>query len=339
MRGQHFDYLDGWRGLAISLLLIGHFVPVPGINLGAVGVRLFFALSGLLMSWLLFVQEVPLHTFYQRRITRIFPAAFFFLVVVVALFIAFGNQVSWKETLMAALFVNNYFPGEPGNAVMPFGHIWSLSAEEHSYVLLALLAFAARRKTGSAAVFTAIASAVCTVAIICHFFQPELGPFRWLRTEVAGYGIFLSAFLALFLGRRNVPEMPWLLYPALLALGIAIHWWSIPVPIQIVFGQGAFALAAVLLPAAPQIVKSALSFRLLRWLGVLSFSIYLWQQPFYLLVHRNGMSIWVALPLALLCGIASFYLVERPARRYLNQRWGSSAGNNIAISPVSIKLK
>jgi peptidoglycan/LPS O-acetylase OafA/YrhL len=337
--GQHFDYLDGWRGLAISLLLIGHFAPVPGVNLGAVGVRLFFALSGLLMCRLLFVQEVPLRTFYQRRITRIFPAAFFFLIVVVALFVAFGRQVSWQETLTAALFVNNYFPGEPGNAVMPFGHIWSLSVEEHSYVLLALLAFAARQKKGSAVVFTSIASAVCTVVIVCYFFRPELGPFRWLRTEVAGYGIFLSAFLALFLGRTNIPEMPWFLYPALLVLGIAIHWWSIPVPIQIIFGQGAFALAVILLPAAPKIIKSALSFRLLRWLGVLSFSIYLWQQPFYLLVHRNGISIWVALPLALLCGIGSFYLVERPARRYLNRRWGSSTDDKIALSSLSIELK
>jgi len=339
VRGQHFDYLDGWRGLAISLLLIGHFVPVSGINFGVVGVRLFFVLSGLLMSRLLFVQEVPLGTFYQRRITRIFPAAFVFLAAVVTLFLVFGKQMNWKETLMAALFINNYFPGVPGKAIMPFGHIWSLSVEEHSYVLLALLAFAARRKTWSAVVSTAIASAVCIVAIICYFFQPELGPFRWLRTEVAGYGIFLTAFLVLFLGRRNVPEMPWFLYPALLAVGIAIHWWSIPVPIQIIFGQGAFALAVILLPAAPQIVKSALSFWLLRRLGVLSFSIYLWQQPFYLMVHRNGMSVWVALPLALLCGIASFYLIEKPARRYLNQRWASSAGNDIAISPLPAKLK
>lgn len=322
MRGQHFDYLDGWRGLAISLLLVGHFIPLPGVNLGAAGVHLFFALSGLLMSRLLFIQKVPLRTFYQRRITRIFPAAFFFLVVVLAIFIASGRQVNWKESLMAALFINNYFPGEPGKATMPFGHIWSLSVEEHSYVLLALLAFAARRKMGNAFVLTAVASAVCVAAMAYYFGHPELGPFRWLRTEVAGYGIFLSALLALCLGRRDIPELPWLLYPALLTVGISLHWWSVPMPLQIIFGQGAFALAVSLLSSAPDIIKSVLSFRPLRWLGLLSFSIYLWQQPFYLLVHRNGMNTWAALLLALLCATASFYLIERPARRYLNRRWG-----------------
>jgi peptidoglycan/LPS O-acetylase OafA/YrhL len=339
VRSQHFDYLDGWRGLAISLLLIGHFTPVPGINFGAVGVQLFFVLSGLLMSRLLFVQEVPLQTFYRRRITRIFPAAFFFLAVVVAFFIAAAKQISWKETLMATLFINNYFPGEPGKAVMPFGHIWSLSVEEHSYVLLALLAFGARRKIGNATIFTAIASAISMIAMAYYFTQPELGPFRWLRSEVASYGIFLSAFLALFFGHRNVPEMPWFLYPVLVAAGISVHWWSIPVPIQIIFGQGAFALAVNLLFAAPPVIKSVLSLRPLRWLGMLSFSIYLWQQPFYLLVHRNEMRTWIALPLALLCGIASFYLIEKPARRYLNRQWGNNSGSDLAVPTLSIKLK
>jgi peptidoglycan/LPS O-acetylase OafA/YrhL len=291
------------------------------------------------MARLLFVQKVPLRTFYQRRITRIFPATLVFLAVVVVLFLALGKHVNWQETLMAVLFINNYFPGEPGNAAMPFGHIWSLSVEEHSYILLALLAFAVRRKIGNAVAFTAAISAVCVVAMAYYFTQPELGPFRWLRTEVAGYGIFLSAFFALFLGHRNIPEMPWLLYPSLIGIGISIHWWSIPVPIQIIFGQAAFALAVNLLFAAPKIVKSTLSLRPLCWLGVLSFSIYLWQQPFYLLMHRNGMNAWAALPLALLCGITSFYLIERPARRYLNRRWDSSANGDISLSALNIELK
>jgi peptidoglycan/LPS O-acetylase OafA/YrhL len=73
---QHLDYLDGWRGLAITLLLMGHFHPIPEINFSAAGVNLFFVLSGLLMSKLLFVKAVPIPTFYQRRISRILPAFF-----------------------------------------------------------------------------------------------------------------------------------------------------------------------------------------------------------------------------------------------------------------------
>ena len=60
MRTEQLSYLDGWRGLAILLLLVGHFLPVPGVNLGAIGVRLFFALSGFLMVRLLITQRVPI---------------------------------------------------------------------------------------------------------------------------------------------------------------------------------------------------------------------------------------------------------------------------------------
>lgn len=147
---HHFDYLDGWRGLAIIFLLIGHFYPIPGINLGTLGVNLFFVLSGLLMSRLLFVKQVPIPLFYRRRIARIFPAFFVMLTAIVLIFSALGREINWSEVAMAVLFLNNYFPGDIGHAVMPFGHIWSLSVEEHAYILLSLLAVVSRRMNISA---------------------------------------------------------------------------------------------------------------------------------------------------------------------------------------------
>lgn len=323
MRAEHLDYLDGWRGLAITFLLVGHFFPVPGINFGAVGVGLFFVLSGLFMSRLLFIQEVPLDVFYRRRLARILPVTFVFLTVVVALSMAFSAPVNWRETLAATLFLNNYFPAEAGKAVMPFGHIWSLSVEEHSYVLLALLALAVRRKKIRAATATVLAALTCVIAILCHALREAPDPQIWLRTEVAGYGIFLSAFLALFLHDRKVPQLPWMTYPVLVIAGIAVHWWTVPVPVRIVVGLGAFAVAVNLLGSAPQVVKFILSLGILRQLGVLSFSLYLWQQPFYLFMHRDGMHPALALGLGVLSGIASYYLIERPVREYLNKHWRS----------------
>lgn len=142
---QHFDYLDGWRELAIVFLLIGHFFPIPGINFGRVGVDFFFVLSGLLMCRLLFIKKVPIKTFYQRRIARIFPAHFTYLFLILCYFFISGKEINWSETLMAGLFINKYFQGEIGHTVMPFGHIWSLSVEEHSYIVLSLIAIAMRR--------------------------------------------------------------------------------------------------------------------------------------------------------------------------------------------------
>lgn len=86
----YLPYLDGWRGLAIFFLLAGHFFPLPGINFGAVGVNLFFVLSGFLMARLLFVDAVPIPTFYRRRAARIFPAVACLLAIIVAVYLATG---------------------------------------------------------------------------------------------------------------------------------------------------------------------------------------------------------------------------------------------------------
>lgn len=325
MKLDHRDYLDGWRGLAICCLLIGHFFPVPGINFGAVGVNLFFVLSGLFMSRLLFIQEVPLAVFFRRRISRIFPATFCFLGIVLIAFIAAGRPVSWKETLAAALFANNYFSLNAREAVMPFGHVWSLAVEEHSYILLAFLALLCRRGMLSAKASTLFASLATACASIYYFDLSHMGSARWLRTEVAGYGVFVSAFLAVAINERKVREVPWFVCPTLVLGGIALHWWSIPIPARSILGIGAFALAVNLLDAAPQVIHKILSFKPLRWLGIMSFSLYLWQQPFYLAMHWNGMNRMLAVSLAFVCATASFYLIERPMREYLNRRWGGAA--------------
>src|SRR5437660_1401941 len=114
----HLNYLDGWRGLAIGCLLVGHFFPVPGINLGAIGVNLFFVLSGLLMGRLLFLRETPIALFYRRRVSRIFPAHLTFLVLVGTAYWALGIEIQWGELFRALLFVNNYSVGMPSQNEM-----------------------------------------------------------------------------------------------------------------------------------------------------------------------------------------------------------------------------
>jgi peptidoglycan/LPS O-acetylase OafA/YrhL len=336
MSTERFDYLDGWRGMAICFLLVGHFLPVPGVNFGAIGVGLFFVLSGLFMGRLLFVQEVPLGRFFRRRIARILPATFVFLSMIVALHLVFGRQVNWTETATAALFINNYIPS---NGAMPFGHIWSLSVEEHSYILLACLALVARMRLCRATVSMAIACVICILGAVGYYFLGPQDASPWLRTEVAGYGIFLSAFLAFHLHGKALPELPWFAYPALVAAGTAIHWWTVPMPVRTVFGIGLFALAVNFLGSAPYLVKAALSCKPLRQFGVLSFSIYLWQQPFYLLVHQQGLSPLLGLALSLASGTASFYLIEKPAREYLNKRWGRNDHARVSPPPLHVEAR
>ena len=318
---KHLPYLDGWRGLAIAFLLLGHFFPLPGLNFGRIGVNFFFVLSGLLMAQLLFVEQVPLKRFYQRRIARIFPAVYAFLAIITLIWLALGRTVDWEEAWRAALFVNNYLPGD---ADMPFGHIWSLSVEEHSYVVLSLAALlvARTRVRGDHATFILALACILVTAGYCLSARHSALYFALLRSEAAALGIMLSAFLLLALRRMTLPTIPgWLI--ALLALGgIALHWWSLHPLLGAAGGVAAFALAVNLLPYAPGLAQRVLALRPLCLLGTWSFSIYLWQQPFYLLAEHGAMPAAAALALSIAAGCASYYVLEQPARRWLNARWG-----------------
>lgn len=318
---QHIPYLDGWRGMAILLLLIGHFFPIPGINLGAVGVNLFFVLSGALMARILFIDRVPLPVFYQRRIARIMPAVFFFLVVIVLAHGLLGKEIDWRETAAAATFVNNYFPGAPGAAVMPFGHIWSLSVEEHSYVVLSVVAVIAGTSAARVRMMLGVLTALSALVAVWYWASytgTRLGFDRWLRTEVSAFGIVVSALLLVCMHGRKPPRLPLIVFALLMGVGLASQWWSVPAPLATI-AVGAFALALNLLHRAPPSLHAMLSWRPLRQLGLWSFSVYLWQQPFYLYVHKGKMSPVTGVGLALLAGVLSYYLIERPGRAFLNK--------------------
>ncbi|MFZ6673034.1 acyltransferase family protein [Undibacterium sp. Xuan67W] len=328
MNDQHVDYLDGWRGLAILFLLIGHFFSIPGINFGRVGVDFFFVLSGFLMCRLLFIKEVPIATFYQRRISRIFPAFFSFVIIVLIYFLLSGKLIDWTETGVASLFLNNYFPGTVGHAVMPFGHIWSLSVEEHTYIFLTLVAVVVRKQylTARLALTIAVAVSIALGLSYWRLFSAQKLEFElWAHSEISAYGILFSGLLLLCLQKVKIPTLPALVYPVLIVFGLTCYWWSMPIPLRGFVGVGLFAVVLNILSTAPPLVKRCLSWWPLKKLGLWSFSIYLWQQVFYLAHHRDGLPATIALVSAIVCGIASYYLIENPARHWLNQRWANPA--------------
>jgi peptidoglycan/LPS O-acetylase OafA/YrhL len=322
---KYLPHLDGWRGLAIGLLLSGHFFPVAGISLGALGVNFFFVLSGLLMGRILFIDAVPIPTFYRRRVARIFPLVYVFLAVIVLAYLAAGIPVSWSELLPAVSFINNYMRGDI--TIMPFGHFWSLCVEEHAYIVLSLVALGARARwfNPKVAIGVALLGMVAIgFAYSLHYNGPDLYHERWLRSEVSAFGIFVSVFLLLQLNGRGPRAVPWVVIAALLAIGLALHWWRWAPATRTFLGVTALAAAVNLLERAPAWMRALLSCAPLRQLGIWSFSVYVWQQPFYMAVEAGQMSAVAGIGCALLAGIVSFYLVERPARSWLNRKWRGS---------------
>lgn len=329
---ENVPYLDGWRGLAIVSLLVGHFLPIPGINLGAFGVNLFFVLSGLLMTRILFIKKVDFPSFYRRRISRIAPSMLAFIAAMLLWFGLTGTDINWSQVIAAISFTNNYVQATPDLHGIPLGHIWSLSVEEHSYVALSLIAMLSRKRiveAGHAVGVSTLVMAGCAFAYWGLFSDARLTSALRMHSEIAALGIFASAFLTIH-WRSAKPSAHFLMVPSFVMLSIAASWWSVPAAIKVVVGCSALAFAINLLDQSPRWLQAMLEVAPLRKLGTWSFSLYLWQQPFYLMAHRGDMHPLIATGCALGTGIAAYYLIENPARLYLNRVWtGSRAPGNV----------
>lgn len=320
----HAPWLDGWRGLCIAIVLLGHFIPFVG-HLAPLGVEMFFALSGRLMAELLIVRRQPLKLFVLRRASRIVPLLTLYVGVVTSALVfgalVTGNGVNWLSPIAALFFFGNYL-GDPAPLLE---HTWSLSVEEHSYLLLAVVAaISARNARIAGLVAIGLAASMVAHGVVLFYDGIETGPFVFWRSDVRGASVLFSFALCLWL-RQFEQRTPWrivALVSPLCALGILFCRYP---------GVAAtpFAITACTLLASISVNTiqfSALRFRqflshpVLTWLGTLSFSLYIWQQPFFL-ASKGGVPAVLAVPLVFACAIWSYSRIEAPARRYLNARW------------------
>jgi peptidoglycan/LPS O-acetylase OafA/YrhL len=137
--------LDGWRAVALFMVLISHSIAIPGTHwkahysLGLYGVEVFFGISGyLICTRLLWDHQARGHiditAFYIRRIFRIFPCAWCYLAAI-GIMTSFGIAlIDWDEALACLFFYRNYFTAHGWFTA----HFWSLAVEEHFYLFLPL---------------------------------------------------------------------------------------------------------------------------------------------------------------------------------------------------------
>lgn len=319
---EHINYLDGWRGLAIALVLEGHFLGMIPLETGRMGVDIFFCLSGFLMSGVLFIKQQPLGMFYRRRISRILPA---FLLFVAAIYVAAfwqGTAFTRSEVISTILFLRTYFPIDTGiwGTGIPIGHLWSLNIEEHSYVFMSFIVLLGifRGWQGVVLLLTGIA---CIGIGILYVKLGDRAP-RWgaLGSEVAASHLLISAGYRLIREKYSVQVPP---YAPLIALALAflcysklLPWWS-----SSLISPFLLAFTVNHLSQTYQTFKSLLSAKLLRMLGIWSFSIYLWQQPFYSYKSSFPGGAPTALAGAVAVALFCFYLWEQPCRSWLNNNW------------------
>jgi peptidoglycan/LPS O-acetylase OafA/YrhL len=344
--GGRIASLDGLRAISIALVLLGHLKGTAGfpdaigdlaesrvVDVANLGVRVFFVISGFLITGLLLAEwrktgRVSLPHFYLRRTFRIFPAYFALLGVVALLAAAGVVRLLPGDWLHALTYTMNYH--DPRSWYV--GHLWSLSVEEQFYLLwpAVVLLLGPVRAMWCAAGFVAVAPAI---RLASWQLLPESHELIGNTFGTVGDAIAVGCVLAgarEWLWRREryraLLMSRWFV-PLLLALALALNYfYRLSLAVGITTLNVALALTIERCVRAERgIVGRALNARPLVFFGQLSYSVYLWQQLF---LNRNVHSPVTSFPLNLILALAaatvSYYAVERPmleARAGVERRW------------------
>lgn len=333
--------LDGVRAIAVLLVINGHLQGALGhtwwsdVNFivppGDFGVQIFFVISGFLITTLLLREldksgRINFRAFFKRRALRIMPAFYAFIIVVVGASWIFGLfEITWKNAAAAALYVLNY---TPFNDSWQLGHAWSLSIEEQFYLLWPLMIILVGR---ARALWVALAGVACVfIARVGILFVAPESPLAAIdathnRADALLIGCTLailwsdSAKFRAVAGRLIGGPLPllallWLPMTAVCRRLFELQW---SFTVGYLFDAVAVAvLLAWVIVHADGRVGRLLNSKVMVYLGVLSYSLYLWQQPF-LWSEIEGPLANPAVRLAciFLCANISHYLVEKPFLR------------------------
>jgi peptidoglycan/LPS O-acetylase OafA/YrhL len=328
--------IDGLRALAILSVLIYHAFP-SALRGGFIGVDIFFVISGFLISGIIFDNlehsKFSFREFYARRIRRLFPA----LVLILFACLAFGwffllpdeSPQLGIHVAAGAGFISNfalwneagYF--DPSASQKPLLHLWSLGIEEQFYVFWPLLLWLAYRRKNNFLAFTlaiAIASFIVNVSTaasspVAAFYSPLS---RFWELMVGGILAYLTLHKSQYFSKcSNLQSLTGLLLIAVALVALSDDstfpgWWAL-LPTC-----GTF----LILSAKPTawLNRHVFSNRLLVWIGMISYPLYLWHWP---LLFMNSIfsnppsrsSRLIAVVLGFLLAASTYSFIEKPIRR------------------------
>jgi len=326
--------LDGLRAISISLVIVSHLIGTSRFGgtfmfLGNLGVRIFFVISGFLITGLLMQERersgrINLPRFYMRRALRIFPAFYVYLGVIGVCAAIGWIVVPRLDFLEAGMYIMNYVTASQNSHYLR--HIWSLSVEEQFYLLwpgILSLAGQARGIKVTAAVIVLLP----VLRLTYWRFFPEWRNMIDTRFETVCDALATGCVLAM--AQRWLADQfrynQWLRSPAFYLVPLTVLLDSLflaPHP-RAYNGIGVTALNVGIALCIDRwvrypegLVAAALNSAPFRAVGVLSYSIYLWQALF---LDSNGDTPFRFAPLNLLgvavCSLCSFFLIERPIRQ------------------------
>jgi len=287
------------------------------------GVDVFFGLSGMLMSVILFEKRMSLRDFYIRRFSRIFPVFFVCVLAMFSIAFVFSAPFTWAELIASLTFLRTYLPFSTGifESGPTVHHLWSLNVEEHAYVFLSLLTLLFINRRFIAVLLLLVGLALVVLAVY-RYTQLSHDDFRLylIRTESAVVFILFSAGYGL-LARQYRISVPAMVPLVCLILAFLCYAEAAPLWLIIAVCPVLLAISVNHLDDMPALLKSVLSNSVVRHFGFWSYSIYLWQQIFFQYHWRIPGGKFTAVLLAVLTGIVSYYILEQPTRRWVNNKW------------------
>jgi len=322
--------LDGLRAFSIALVCIGHVAGTVGApefltplhNLGNFGVKIFFVISGFLITYLLLIEHekngrIDMKQFYIRRTFRLFPAFYTFIACMAA-----AHYLGWIELWEGDLFhAATYTMNYHHERSWWLNHTWSLAVEEQFYLIWPLLLLLIGRvKAKHVAIFVvcfvpliravmwfvfdasesamtrefqAVADALATGCILAYFYKEGVQTPQWMR-GVVFYIIPITMFAVPFVMMKIDPALFYIAGQSVVNICAAVMIWRF-------------------LHVREGVPYILLNCRLAMWIGTLSYSLYLWQEPFLNSWVRDW---YAAFPLNIfltfIFALISYYGVEKP---------------------------
>jgi peptidoglycan/LPS O-acetylase OafA/YrhL len=346
--------IDGLRSLAIVPILLFH----AGVNVlrgGYIGVDVFFLISGFLITQIILHDVESGHftilKFYQRRVARILPALFVVLAVVGALaapVLVLPNDISavFRNIAAAAGFVSNlylwwqvdYFAAAAES--QPLLHTWSLGVEEQFYIFFPLLLVALRNAGRRTLVLVLIGIAIASF-VAGALIQPQSPQTDFYMLPTRAWELVLGGLV----GIGVLPKLSdrWKTLAALFGVALVgcgtlvlATWLPFPTPFALVPAVGT---ALILGYGETTIVGRAFSWRPVRWIGQISYSLYLWHWPvitYYRQLTGDDLSLVETAGLvgvSIVLAAISYYAIELPAQRLLRRM---PPGRAVAVGAVGV---
>ncbi|TCM96218.1 peptidoglycan-N-acetylmuramate O-acetyltransferase [Paenibacillus sp. BK033] len=345
---RYMPGIDGLRALSV-LAVIAYHLNMKWAQGGLIGVAIFFVISGYLITDQILIQKqrhgrLDLKDFWIRRARRLLPAMFCMLLfVAIWLLLLDPNRLNHLQGdyLSSLFYVNNwwlifhqvsYF--ESFGPPSPIGHLWSLSIEEQFYLIWPLLLLLTHRR-GKLFVMILIA-AVASALAMAFLYVPGSDPSRvYYGTDTRMFGLLIGAALAVVwpshklnaavskASRFSMDAIGGISIIALIAMMHRMNEYDASLYRGGFLGLSLLTAIAIAVLAHPaSFLAKAMGLRPLKWIGVRSYSLYIWHYPIIILTNPSNQAVTPG-PLLIVVQIAasfalaalSYKYVEEPLRR------------------------